>query len=382
MTLLYRYLLAALALGAVVSGETKQQARWRIARSRSRFTHIPKDYAAHVLEQALQNETICKKDYEDYVNPEIFDHWDQGHVHASNLASCIFNNLPEWAKAEFTTVSIALGLIPPTLLAVGPDTSGIALLSLRRPLLAIALAFGSPALRIGQDPVEILKSTPKVMFGVDARPGPSWRRWRVVAAIIVVEYAIAAAAVFNVAYQVSFLTYQSVCWAAIQLFQTPLVPETAAPLFWVLIVVPVTFMCEYAIRWRVKKRAYEGSSLETGSDTTTRSPIFRVADWVCSELTPWMYVETYGFQTEDEGPAWLFFTYFVNLTSLAHVLMGSILLSSIFFVGFRNAVITVTTFLAGALGCRLVMSFELYWMKRQYGWERLHDLKRRDSVEI
>ncbi|KAI0528134.1 hypothetical protein F5B22DRAFT_653202 [Xylaria bambusicola] len=368
---LYRYLLVSLVLGAVVSGETKQQARWRIARSHSQFTYIPKDYAANGLELALQNETLCKIPYDDYLNPEVFDHWYDGHVHASNLASCIFDHLPEWAKAEFTTVSIALGLIPPTLVVIGPDTSGIALLSLRRPLLATALAIGSPALRPGADPVEVLKSAPKVTFGFDTKPGLNWRRWPIIAAILAVEYAIAAAAVFNVAYQVSFLTYQAVCWAAIQLFQTPLVPETAAPLLWVLVVVPVTFMCEFAVRCRVKK-IYKDSSFKT-------SPVSWVANWACSELTPWMYVKTYGFHTEDEGPAWLLFTKFVSLASIAHVLMGSIILSSIFFVEFRNAVITVTTLLSGALGCRFVMLFELYWMRRLHAWENSDDSKRQDT---
>ncbi|KAI0450206.1 hypothetical protein F5B21DRAFT_491631 [Xylaria acuta] len=364
----YRYLLAVLTLlGAMAPGASGQQVSWRIARSRSQFTQIPKDYAAHVLGQALEREDQCKALYDNYTNPEIFDHWYEGHVHASNLASCIFDHLPEWAKAEFTSVSIALGLIPPALLALGPDTTGIALLSMRRPVLASLLAFGSPAIRVGPDPVEFLRSAPKVRFDAPrlaAVPGDrSWRRWTRVVAISVAEYAIAGAAVFNIVYQVWFLTYKAVCWAAIQLFQTALLPETAAPLFWVLFGVPVKFMCDYAITWRIQKATSESSISEMRSRGIIQNFIAWVSNSISSELTPCMYSNPLYFHAVDEGPAVLFFNQFINLASLAHVLMGGIILSTIFFVGFRDTIITVALFLSGALACKFVMAFELYWMR-------------------
>ncbi|KAF2970813.1 hypothetical protein GQX73_g2852 [Xylaria multiplex] len=365
-TSLCHYLLVSLALGAVVSGASEQRASGRIARSRSQFTQIPEDYAVGILSKLFQNE--CKEMYRNYTNPEAFDDWDSGHVHASNLASCIFDHLPEWAKSEFTTVSIALGLIPPTLLLLGPDTTGLALLSMRRPVLASLLAFGSPVIRVGPDPVKVLRSAPKVKFAapyITARPGDrNWRRWALMVAISVAEYIIAAAAVFNVGYHVWFLTYQAVCWAAIQLFQTTLLPETAAPLFWVLFGVPVKFMCDYAVRWRVQKATHGGSV----SGARSRGAIQHFVSWVSnstsSELTPYMYSTPVYFHGVDEGLAWLVFDRFISLASLAHVLMGGIILSTMFFVGFRKALVAVTCFLSGALACRFVVSFELYWMRR------------------
>ncbi|KAI1159752.1 hypothetical protein F5B18DRAFT_573232 [Nemania serpens] len=323
--------------------------------------------AVNILGQALEREYKSEEHYDNYTNPEIFDNWLEGHVHASNLASCTLDQLPEWAKSEFTTVSITLGLVPPALLALGPDTTGMALLSIRRPLLASLLAFGSPALRTGSDPVEFLKLTPKVRFDTTylaVGPGnQNWRLWTCVVVFSVVEYAIAGAAVFNVAYQVWFLTYQAVCWAAIQLFQTTFLPETAEPLLWVLFGVPMKLMCDYAILWRIKKADGKSSLSGATRPTAIQKSISWIISAVASELTPCMYSEPLYFHAVEEGPAWLFFTQFVNLASLAHVLMGGIILSTIFFVLFRKAVVTVALFLAAAVACKFVLSFELHWMR-------------------
>ncbi|KAI0531945.1 hypothetical protein GGR58DRAFT_491912 [Xylaria digitata] len=298
----------------------------------------------------------------------MFGHWHECHIHASNLASCLFDHLPESAKSEFTAVSIALGLIPLTLIFLGPDTTRVALLSMRRPVLASLLAFGSPAITVGPDPVKILRSIPKVKFGAPflaARPGyRNWRRWTLVVAISVAEYVIATAAVFNIGYQVWFLTSQAVCWSAIQLLLTTLPPKTAALLFWVLFGVPVKFMCGYAVRWRIQKATHEGGF----SGTRSRGVIWNFISWVSnstsSELTPFMYSNPVHFRGVNEGPAWLFFNQFINLASLAHALMGSIIVSIIFSIGFHDAIIMVTCFLSSAIACRFVVSFELYWMRR------------------
>ncbi|KAI1112380.1 hypothetical protein F5Y14DRAFT_271405 [Nemania sp. NC0429] len=50
---------------------------------------VPKEYAVSILGPALEREDQCKSQYDNYTDPEIFDHWYEGHVHASNLASCI-----------------------------------------------------------------------------------------------------------------------------------------------------------------------------------------------------------------------------------------------------------------------------------------------------
>ncbi|KAI1193068.1 hypothetical protein F5X97DRAFT_328972 [Nemania serpens] len=300
----YRYFVFLALLGAMFSGASGQQASGRFAR------------------QALEREDQCKAHYDNYTNSEIFDNWLEGHVHASNLASCIFDQLPEWAKSEFTTVSITLGLIPPALLVLGPDMTGIALLSMRRPLLASLLAFGSPALRAGPDPVEFLKLTPK-------------RRWIMVVVISVLEYAIAGApgglpsVVPHVPSRV--------------LGRDPAFPghiiardRSTAPLG--SLGVPVKLMCDYAIQWRIKK--VEDEVRLSGA---RNQPLY--------------------FRAVEEGPVWLFFTQFVNLASLANLLMGGIILSIIFFVLFRKAVITVAMFLAAAVACEFVLSFEPYWMR-------------------
>lgn len=127
--------------------------------------------------------------------------------------------------------------------------------------------------------------------------------------------------------------------------------------------VPVKLMCDYAIQWRIKKVEDEVRLSGARNRTAIRRSLSWVFSAVLSELTTCMYSEPLYFRAVEEGPVWLFFTQFVNLASLANLLMGGIILSIIFFVLFRKAVITVAMFLAAAVACEFVLSFEPYWMR-------------------
>ncbi|KAI1337351.1 hypothetical protein F5Y15DRAFT_159417 [Xylariaceae sp. FL0016] len=375
---LYCVLINCLIILSLVAQRASAEAP--LARSRSQFTQVPQDFAVGLFHKSLHDSDKCQGWYENYTSPTVEDTWAEGHVQASNLANCILQQLPEWAKSELATISITLGLLPAALQYVGPDTTQIALLSFRRPLLATLLSFGSPALRPGEDVVEVLRTPAKLSLG--AMPGfaafgrgksSGWTRWVIAVALSMLEYAVAGASVFNMGYQVYFLIYKAVCWAAIQLFHTSYVPETAVPLMWILFGIPAQWIFNGAVRLRVEEITSDiQSSMESTVEATFSrprpGPILRISSWfrdlVCSELTPCMYGTPLNFRTKKHSLSSMLFDQFTNLASLAHILMGTIILSTMVFVGLRRVIFLEVWFLTGALGCRAVATFEVYGLKQ------------------
>ncbi|KAI0484030.1 hypothetical protein GGR56DRAFT_679416 [Xylariaceae sp. FL0804] len=341
-----------------------------IARSRSQFVQIPQDYAIGILAASLTNASECKSDYDLYLDAGAEDTWAQGHVHASNLASCIFSVLPQWKTTEFTSVSIILGLAPATLLAIGPDATEIAVLSLRRPLLATLLALGSPALRPGSDPVELLRVKPSLRPGsspLGAVLGGASGKQRAVLAVVValLEYALAGGAVVSVAYNVWELTYEAICWAGIQSWQTMYVPETAVVPLWALFALPVQVFFDFAIRLRVRHLSASPQRSDSRGGGRVARAWAAVRDRVAAETTPSAYAPPVRFRAAENGFVYAGCNEFVKLVSLTHVLMGTVVLSTIYFIDFRASIRLVSFFLTGALVCKAILRFELYSMQLQ-----------------
>ena len=62
-----------------------------------------------------------------------------------DLLNCILENTSEAVKGNMASATVALGLMPTILTFLGSTTAEVALLSRRRPLLALLIACGSPA---------------------------------------------------------------------------------------------------------------------------------------------------------------------------------------------------------------------------------------------
>lgn len=61
------------------------------------------------------------------------------------VSDCILRNMAETLKANMAAAGVLLGLLPTILSFVGSNTTQTALLALRRPLLALLVATGAPA---------------------------------------------------------------------------------------------------------------------------------------------------------------------------------------------------------------------------------------------
>ena len=62
-----------------------------------------------------------------------------------SMTTCLLQNIDDFDKADMQSATVILGLMPTILSYVGPTIGEIALLSSRRPILAVFLMLGAPA---------------------------------------------------------------------------------------------------------------------------------------------------------------------------------------------------------------------------------------------
>ncbi|OQO00052.1 hypothetical protein B0A48_14255 [Cryoendolithus antarcticus] len=76
----------------------------------------------------------------------INTHTDPVYELCQSHASCILENSSEWTKANLSTSSLVLGLLPTILAVVAPSMTEMAVLGVHRPLLAAILSISTPAI--------------------------------------------------------------------------------------------------------------------------------------------------------------------------------------------------------------------------------------------
>ncbi|KAF3025745.1 hypothetical protein E8E14_014403 [Neopestalotiopsis sp. 37M] len=338
---------------------------YQITRSHHQFAQIPKTYQNNIVHRAITNETQCLAYYERYTNTSVYDDTSIGHQSAVLLDNCIIEQMQQYQQSEMGAISVVLGLLPAGLTQIGPSTSHFSLLASRRPVLATLLSFG--ALTVLPMDAETLSSLCQPVR-VPTRPGVLGSSSVAIKAVVtILEYLVALGAVANVLWEVYFLTYQSVCWAAIQLFQTQGLPETVVPLFWVLFPVVAQLLSHLAMWIQLYRRKKYCGKKGIPYEFTTRAP--SVWDRVVAEVTPagWgnplVVPEVRG---PERGPLLMLelaVTQLVNLCSIAHVFMGTIILSTMQFISLRNAVIILVRLLSGTILVRAVVQYELHGMR-------------------
>ncbi|KAI1453652.1 hypothetical protein F4805DRAFT_442640 [Annulohypoxylon moriforme] len=268
------------------------------------------------------------------------------------LANCILDNMEEFKKVEMSVVSLLFGLLPSTFFLFGPTADEMALLALRRPILAILLAIPMPCLRIADGsspgPVSLLRSPIDLPFrlGILASP-PVWLK----ALVSILEYALASLSVVNMIYQAYQLAFWTITVSSIALYSGPL-PATYGPFLWLMLIIVVHLL------------SFGASNLKYKKDRVRhRNQAKSWTGWLRSELTPCMHGE----------PMWLICgprTYLqmatssgVSIGALVLLVYATILLSSQIFISLGDALGVIVRFLLGALVCRTILAFELRGMR-------------------
>ncbi|KAH7133632.1 hypothetical protein EDB81DRAFT_804801 [Dactylonectria macrodidyma] len=270
------------------------------------------------------------------------------------LINCILNEFPEFRKAELGASTVVLGLTPTILQSLGSTTAETAILARRRPFLALLLAGGSPAVNMARGS-EFLETLARFVEGGEASanaiPGlqmgvmkPFFRPW-----VSVLEYLVVGGAVANVVHLAYRLGVNAVVgFAPETIFMMPL---------WTFLAVIIHLVGSVVLHLRVQaQRSAKASKYQDrGRSSNSGFP-----SWVLDEFVPcafqaprfleWRPKETFLFPVL----AWL-----LNLGILAHVVLGTLVMSSLLFFSVVDSVLIVARFTASAIACRTVVRFEL-----------------------
>jgi len=323
-------------------------------------------YQNEVLKWAFVYENGCKKQYDVYRDARIPD--QIGHEKAFLLLDCLLDKTPEGYKADMASTGIVLGLLPALLTRVGPTLAETSLLALRRPVLAFLLGLGSPSINTGfgelyGNPMQALATRPRV------NPRP-WRCAHPLAkvAISLGEYLVAAAAVSNVLYTAYRLTYSAICWSAIALYITG-VPETSIVFIWAALVPTSHALGCLWRRYRVVHNMVPPPSSHSPPIESAQKGVFCSAvlwRYLSEEATPSVYGKPLRAMQRSPGYVLVLIEHALSLFSLVHVIMGTVILSTVLFLELSVAVQIVAQILCGSICSRLVLQYELNGTRHVY----------------
>jgi hypothetical protein len=275
-------------------------------------------------------------------------------------ADCMLATASERVKASFGGTSILLGLAPTTLSVLGPSVAEMALFSLHRPFLSLLLSLGAPAVFPGRfllwdDP---LKANEPSTGAFIVRPLSKY----VTILVSVFQYLLAATCCGNVFHAVYAIGIRSVVsWDC---------KSSYWPLLWVLFSLIIHITATTSLRaaiQRKKSTALRQHESESEPPHEIQRPgMTGIKAFIRSEFTPsanieWQVSDLYDVKV---GPLAVVLQYTGALVSVCHLLFGTLLFSSLLFIGVGDAVILILRFIGSALFCRIVLQFEMGGMIR------------------
>ena len=303
------------------------------------------------LQSTLQD--ACSRQYQDYYLNVMGAGCDGGPKDppscnlAGRVVDCLLSHITESTKANFASAAVLLGLMPTTLTYVGSNTAETALLALRRPILALLLAGGSPTVSPFRtfeygNLDKLLSKTPI------ARPFPHLSPGSAVA-VVLVEYVFAGIAIINLVHVSWQLSNFAVCSFS---------PETAyMPLLWAVLALKVHLFNSLATRFCVSLEPAVGS-YKTEFQLNAR-------------------LQKAQLKIQPESYQFIICSWMTSTTSVLHILFGTVVFSSTLFIGTQDAAYIVLRFIASAVFCRIVLMLELRGMRGVV--ELKHDLNDHSS---
>ncbi|KAH8194414.1 hypothetical protein TruAng_011421 [Truncatella angustata] len=263
----------------------------------------------------------------------------QADLHATtwrpySTVRCLLESFPEYRKSEMAAASVLLGLLPVILSQLGPSTVEQGLLGLRRPILAMLLAAGSPT-AVSLRNTEYDEALEK-RVGADKRvlSLPVWST----SFILLAQYLVALGAAVNVA----ILAYQLCIWA-VTVFSLGF---EGLPALWVSLAVLVHFAGVFALHRKVQVIA-DGTTLRWVFLDVRRELVLSKfqANWTLKWSTG-----------TERGRLWVWLLY---VGTVLHILFGSLVLSGLIFISMVDAVFIALRFFGSACACKAVYAFEL-----------------------
>ncbi|KAI9150459.1 hypothetical protein HJFPF1_10226 [Paramyrothecium foliicola] len=284
--------------------------------------------------------------------------------HFRPLLNCMLENAPEYIKGDVTGGQVLMGFMPSVLALISASNEEVAMLAIvgRRPFLSLLLILGAPISYFKRphtftDTVEILKhlrGTQRVL-----------RQKSLFTVIIIsaIEYAAALIIGANVIHCSIELATKAV--SSIDSGRNLLLP-----VLWLVFSIWVQLLGIHAFQLRVRGSRTtmsdnaNGRPLEMKQCASVRQFINYVGQqllsYIRAEFTPSAATELdLRVLTYPESPITLFFTWLQATLAVVGLAAGTLIYSSMLFVGTINAMAIISRFIASALVCRVILRYEL-----------------------
>lgn len=294
------------------------------------------------LRAAVHNN--CSREFALYRAERVTLHGE----HCVRMFSCVMSVATEYTKANFASAAVLLGLTPTILATVGSTTPELALLASRRPALTFLIVLGSPAvnalraLDYNKSIVEFQRAAGRAPAQAAFRvlAASAWLRWVCVA----VEFLVALAAVANLA-QLSFIINRNTI-VIMSCDNRYMLVE-----LWIGLAV-VTHLGGIAAFFSRSPPLY----------VTPRQGLYALRRWARNEFSP-CAVCAERVVWDRENSWFVALSWFVTLFTVLHLTFGTLIFSSLYFIGTPYAAYIVARFAASAIACRILVAFEIAGMK-------------------
>ena len=274
---------------------------------------------------------------------------------AYNLITCVQDALPSQVTLAMAGAQVILGLAPTLISTFSPSVGEISMLSSSRPILSFMLTIGCPAVYIQRsleydDPIEILKNPTQALFRQNRVDSVT----RSHICISLFEYLVVLVSIINV------LTVDG------QLgFQTISVWKAGAPylvyLWSIFALIPhgLSATANYFSKsMRDERRANQYRRQEENSNGHWLAR-FKRETTICAAKYRRGYLDH-----KTEEPTWvIWMNIAASFAGFALVMYGTILFSSLLFIGPLDAFGAIMRYIGSTLICRMVLAYELSGMK-------------------
>lgn len=292
------------------------------------------------------------------------------HPHrAYTLTGCLIDNTPSFRQSEMNAVSVILGLTPTIIRSLGPTTVQTSALSIRKPVLALMVALGTPATRpqTGTEFVTAVKqmATKPSLASVDRvqhrysndcspRKGllAAWSFLNMVTRSIwpVGVYVVVAGCMANNAY----LAYQLSCWCVCSF--TP--PNSWLPALWTYLSLAV-HIAAVVTMWRLV-------SVSKSPDSSSPATLLQWLLWKIE--TEAIGSKPLFVQLRDKAPGsddwYQLLAWVLYVGASLHMVVGLVVLAGLLFISLQDAALVVARYVACTLICRVVVVVEIERIRR------------------
>ena len=272
------------------------------------------------------------------------------------VMNCLLRYMSDTSKANMASAGVLLGLMPTMFATIGSTIAETAMISLvaERPLLALLLAAGSPAvapLRPFEypEPNKLMKPQYQGAAGYEF---PRYKRKGRIA-VVALEYAFAAVAVANTATVSYDLGVKAIFshWAE----------TTLDPLLWAFLTVPIHILGCVSFWLLIKTRRPEIADQGVSNRTRRRMQV-----WLKNEFTPSANHVPPSVTRTKSTAQFLLLSWALQLSIVVYLFYGTLAFSSILFVGATDAPSIAARYLASVVVCRAIVSYEIAGLRQAY----------------